>query len=127
MLDDIAAGKHDDELADIAQAIRDRYTEIGRAMAWRITINGDTWDEDTVTIGEVRFVERQTGLNWAVLAPLASADVATAFIIAHWHKAGGMDLKDAWDKAEALTAKDVMAAVSEYETAAGKDRPAPAT
>ena len=127
MLEDIEAGKHDDELAAIAQAIRDRYDEIGRSMAWRITINGDTWDEDTVTIGEIRMVERTTGLNWGELAPLVSADVATAFIIAHWHKVGGMDLKDAWDKAEALVTKDVIAAVTEYEKPAGKERPAPGT
>lgn len=127
MIDDIAAGKHDDDLIRIAEACRERAAELGRRVGWRITIDGDAWDEDTVTIGEVRLVERTTGINWSELAPLVSADVATQFIIAHWHKAAGMDLQTAWDKAERLGAKDVIAAVSEYEMAAGKDRPAPAT
>jgi hypothetical protein len=124
MIDDIAAGEHDDDLADIAAAVRDRANEIGRKFAWRITIDGDTWDEDTVTIGEVRHVERITGINWSDLAPLVSADVATQFIIAHWNQVDGMKLEKAWDKAQKLTAKDVIAAVSEYETA-GKGQPAP--
>jgi hypothetical protein len=109
-------------------ACRDRALHGQRELRWRISLNGDTWDEDTVTIGEIRMVERTTGTNWAELSPLVSADVATAFFIAHWHKVGGMELAEAWDKVEAINAKAVIDAVSEYEVeASGKDRAAPST
>lgn len=122
MIEDIQLGKYDGELIDIAQAVRDRYDEIGRQAKWRITIDGETWDQDTVTIGEVRLVEATTGVNWSQLSPLGSAATATAFIMAHWHKVNGVELHEAWDKADALSAVDVIAAVSEYESPAGKFR-----
>lgn len=122
----IEAGDYDGGLADIVAACRERAEEADRSLRWRITIDGETWDEDTITIGEMRFVERATDTNWALLTPLKSADVLTSFVIARWHKVGGMDLQAAWEKAEALNAKALVEAVSEYEVdGAGKDPAAP--
>ncbi len=123
----IEAGDYDDQLADIVTAIRERNSEAERELRWRITIDDETWDEDSVTAGEIRLVERTTGINWAALEPGMSADVTTMFIVAHWHKVGGLELKDAWDRAEALNAKKIAGCVSNYQAGPGKDQAASTT
>jgi hypothetical protein len=128
IVEDIASGHYDGDLAEIVMACRVRSVASDRSLRWRITLAGETWDEDTITIGEIRLVERTTGKNWAELTPLMSADVLTAFVIAHLHKVNRVDLKEAWDQAEALNAKDLLNAVSEYEVGEpGKDPAAPTT
>jgi hypothetical protein len=126
MIEDIEAGKHDGDLEAIVEACRERSKELDRRFGWRITLDGETWDEDSILLEEMEFVERVTGLDWPS-GPLVSAKVAKAFLLAHWHKALGVELDEAFDKIKGLGAKAMIAAVSEYETAAGKDQPAPAT
>ena len=114
VVDGIEAGDYDNDLADLVAAIRARARTAGQDLRWEITIDGETWNEDTISIGEIRLVERTTGINWRELEPGMSADVTTMFVVAHY-KAGGMDLKDAWERAEALNAKVIANAVSTYQ------------
>jgi len=124
ILDAIEAGDHDDELAAIVNACQQRAAVAGRSQFWRITIDGETWDEDTILLEEMEFVERLVGMDWPA-SPLVSAVVAKAFILAHWIKVNGMDLETAHAKVGALTAKQVIAAVSMYDAGpVGKDQAA---
>lgn len=126
---DIETGEYDGRLAEIIGAARQRITEAGNSVRWRITIGDETWTQDTVTMGEERLVEAHTGVNWDQLAPLRSAEVTTAYIAAHWHKIGGLSWKDALDKADQLSVKEAIGAVTEDEVpkADPKDQEPPTT
>jgi hypothetical protein len=124
VVDDILAGHYDGDLADFIAAARQRVTEGATSLRWRITFDGDTWDEDTITVGEMRFVEQFTGKTWRnIESPMSSAAVLAAFIVAHLHKVDKMPLAEAIDKVDALTAGAAVDLVSEYEvvTPAPKD------
>jgi hypothetical protein len=114
----IEVGDYDGRLADIVGACRERLSETGSSLRWQIAIGDETWTEDTVTLGEERWVESHTGINWTELVPLRSAEVATAYIAAHWHKIGGMSVVDSLAKADKLGVREVIAAVTEYEVPA---------
>jgi len=119
VIDGILAGDYDGDLVELIDAVRARAAAEASSLRWRITFDGDVWDEDTVTIGEMRFVEKFTGKSWANIgSPMSSASVLAAFIVAHLHKVKGMTLADAIDKVDALTAGDAIGLVSEYEVVA---------
>jgi hypothetical protein len=124
---DIEAGELDDGLAEIVVACRERAQEADRSLRWRITLDGDTWDEDTITIGEMRFVERHTGVNWSEVSPLLSADMIFGFVVAHYVERWKMEVRDAWDKAGELNAKALIEAVSEYQVDEPPKGPAAST
>ena len=112
----IEAGDYDDNLAEIVAACRERVFGAGRELRWRMTVEGETWDEDTITIGELRLVARTTGSpdDWPG-DPVSSPDLLTTYVIAHWHLIDGMDLAEAWDKAGRLNAKALVGAVQLYQ------------
>jgi hypothetical protein len=128
LIADIESGHYDEHIVDVVAAFRARAAAAGVGSRWQITIDGETWNEDTVTGGEIRLVAKTLGVDWPP-DPLDSADAIVLWVIAHWHKVGGMDLKDAWDKAEALNGKQLIAAVGEYQVTgtAPKDQPASTT
>jgi hypothetical protein len=128
LIADIESGHYDEHIIDVLAALRARAAAAGVGSRWRITIDGETWDEDTLTAGEIRMVAKTLGVDWPP-DPIDSADAIVLWVIAHYHKVLGMDLKEAWDRAEALNGKQLIAAVTEYQVAgtAPKDQPASMT
>jgi hypothetical protein len=49
-------------------------------MPWRLNIDGKTYDEDDLTLGECEWVEEATGQNWREISPLRTAKHARAIV-----------------------------------------------
>lgn len=129
IVDSITAGDHDGQLEAIVGAVVERAREGAVAFYWRLTVDDDTWDQESVTLGELKFAEqyakvtgpdgRTRRAQMAELDPRTTADHAVALIVAHLHKANGLPLPDALKKAEALTAAELAEVVGEYEVVRG--------
>lgn len=120
LLAEIVAGRYDGQLVAITEAIVARLQAGETSMLWRITLpDGDTWDAETATVGELRYAEGVTGLSYLDLNPGKSHTQFAALVAGHY-KAQGMDLKDALAKADAITQTDAVAAVELYEGTLGK-------
>lgn len=118
---EILAGRYDGHLVDVTEAIAARLRSGATSMLWRITLpDGETWDAETVTIGEIRYAESVTGKSYLELNPGKSMIEFVALVAGHY-KSQGMDTKDAVAKADALTQRDAVAAVELYEGHLGKD------
>lgn len=129
MAAEIMAGRHDGDLQAITDAIRHRVKDGATSFRWKITLGDDEWTEETLTLGEVGWVERITGKTWLdVGRPGETGAVTAAYVVAHYISVGGMEYDAAREKVAGLNAGDVALAVSEYEVPkpAPKD-PAPST
>lgn len=125
IIDQIAAGDHDGRLGDLVVAIVGRHRAGGVAFLWRITLDGDEWTEESVTLGELKFAEqhchvtnedgRYRRATRHEIDPRGTGEHALALIIAHLHKAQGQTLADATKRAEAVTAAELAEIVDEYE------------
>lgn len=125
----IEAGGFDGHLDRIASACVDRVRSGAVEMAWRLRFDGDEWDAETVTVGELKFAEAhctvsgvdERGRPWRrratfhELDPRGNAEHLVALLTAHLHKTRGLPVTEAVDRAEALTARDLADVVSEYE------------
>jgi hypothetical protein len=119
VISEIAKGTHDGQLMDIADAITDRLRTDTVSLLWRITLDGETWDAETVTLGELRFVETMTSKSYLELNPGASMAELTALIVAHY-VARGDDREVAFKKADSLTQQQALEAIELYEGTLGK-------
>ncbi|MFW6091951.1 MAG: hypothetical protein ACODAF_08705 [Actinomycetota bacterium] len=125
---EILAGRCDGHLGDIMDALQARITSgDGPKMYWRIRVGGDEWTEQSVTIGEVSLVERWCRVSWLHHNPVERADQLVAYITAHFHKAGGLDLDEAKRKAEAIPAFELAEAIGTYEADATPKDEGPST
>jgi len=116
VIDGILAGDYDGQHTALIDACRKRVASGETSMRWRIAYGDDVWDEDSVTVGEMRFVEQATGKKWNdIETPVASAANLAAFLVAHLHKVKGVALTDAIAQVDELTAKDAIDLASEYE------------
>jgi len=119
VVDGILAGDYDGQLADLIDAARQRVTSEATSLRWRITLGDDVWDEDTITVGEMRFVEQFTGKTWRdIPGPVASATTLAGFVVAHLHKVKKLELADAIARFDGMTAREAVDLVSEYEVVA---------
>jgi len=117
---EILAGRHDGRLVDIAQAIERRVTSDATGWLWRITLpDGEAWDSETVTVGELTFVEQTTGVSYLLIDPNKSMAQFRALVTAH-HVAAGLERDAAIAKASALTQSEAVKAVTHYEGTLGK-------
>lgn len=116
----IMIGRYDGGLVEIAKACAARRKETGSAWQWRITFDGDTWDQDTVTTGELAAAEEilGDGTSYMQLDPRLSMRHRIALLVAHLHKSKGVKLADAARRAEQLTHQEQDAMVDMYEVAA---------
>jgi len=116
VIDGILAGDYDGQHADLIDACRKRVASGATSMRWRLRFGDYVWDEDSVTVGEMRFVEQTTAKKWNdIETPVASASNLATFIVAHLHKIEGMTLADAIAQVDGLTAKEALDLASEYE------------
>lgn len=128
VIDDIASGHHDSDLGNILQAVFNRAVITETEFVWKITLNDDQWTRDTVTLAELAFAERTTGVSYVQLDPVRYADHLVALIIAHYRNVKGMTAQGAIKAASRFTSKDLADIVSVEESVpAPKDVPAPST
>lgn len=105
---EILAGRHDGRLVDLAEAIAQRIRSSSVRVCWRLRLDDDVWDEDTVTGGEIATVERMLSkrdqqFSYTQLDPKTLMGHRTALVVAHLHKVGGLQIDEAITRAEALT------------------------
>lgn len=115
LIADIALGRYDDDLLDIVDAIKPRFTDGALQVRWKLTHDDCEFTEDSVTIGEIKAVERFTGLSWFEINPRSSAEQMVALLAAHNAKVHGMTPDEALSKAEELPLADVAKMLSEYQ------------
>jgi hypothetical protein len=78
-------------------------------MAWKITMNGQDFNSDDMTLGELGDVEEATGKPWSLLNPWTDVATAKAFArIALSHQGLSGDELDG--AVESLTLRDVKSA-----------------
>jgi hypothetical protein len=121
-IDDIQEGVYDGQLGDVIQAVLDRIVETESTLNWRITLDGDTWDAETVSLTELGEAEKLAKTSYLNLDPTRQAGHLVALVVAHFIVFGGLKIQAAIEKASKYTAADLKDIVSLYETAAvGKD------
>lgn len=115
LLAEIGLGRFDQDLLAIVEAIKPRITEGAIQVRWKLTHDDCSFTEDSVTIGEIRTVEKFTGLSWFEINPRSSAEQMVALLAAHNAKAHGMAADEALAQAEGLSLADVAKMLSEYQ------------
>lgn len=119
VITEILAGRHDGKLKEIVEAITARVQTDETGFLWRITLDGETWDAETVTLGELRRAEPMAGKSYLMLDPLKFMRDFSALVVAHYmHK--GMTQDVAFEKADAIPRSVLASAVDFYEGTLGK-------
>ena len=121
-IDDIQEGVYDGQLGDVIAVVLDRLVETQATLSWRITLDGDTWDIESVTLRELAAAEDLSRTSYLTFDPLRQVSHLVALIVAHFMVADGLKSEAAIERAGKYTASDLKSIVSVYETAAvGKD------
>ena len=121
-IDDIKDGAYDGQLGDVIAAVLDRVIETESTLNWRITLDGDVWDAETVTLAELGYAEKLAGASFLSLDPTRQMSHLVALIVAHFKVVEGLKPDMAVEKAGKYTAADLKSIVSLYDTAAvGKE------
>ena len=121
-IDDIGAGVYDGQLGDVIAAVLERVVETKGELSWRITLDGDTWDAESVPFTELAYAEKLTGTSYLLLDPMRSMDHLVALMVAHFKVADGLKPEAAIEKAGKYTASDLKSILSLYEMGSvGKD------
>jgi hypothetical protein len=92
-----------------------RAADIETEFSWKITLDGDEWDRETVTLAELAYAEKLAGVPYVQLNPISSADHLSALIVAHHHRIRGMKVDQAIAATAKLTARDLSGIVSVCE------------
>ena len=130
---EILAGRHDGHLGELMEAVVEHMRATSIRMYWRFNLDGDVWDQDTVTTGELVFAEKLLStqrhqMSYIELDPLKFLDHRTALVIAHLHKVGGLDIDAARLRVEAITLAEQENLMDMYEVDdAPKDQAQPAS
>jgi hypothetical protein len=95
-IQEIAAGRCDDRLLDIATAIALRIRETGTTFAWRFSLDGVEVGEYDVTADEWEDIEALTGVPWGKTNP----DPASGGSIRHTKAVASVLLLSRSDAAE---------------------------
>jgi hypothetical protein len=115
LVESITDGDYDNDLETIFKAVFARAAEVDTEFAWKITLDGDEWDRETVTLAELAFAEKMTGVPYVQLNPVSSADHLSALIVAHNYRVKLLALDRAVAAAAKLTARDIADIVSVCE------------
>jgi hypothetical protein len=119
LCEELALGRHDDRLQDLAEAVGHRIVSRGAKLRWRITValpdvGTLVVDEDNVTLDEMETAERLAGCTWLTLDPRQSArkmrSVLTAAVM---HRCDRSEA-EAVEVLAGLGALEVVKALSEY-------------
>ena len=122
IIDGIGEGAYDGRLGDVVAAVFERIIETESMMTWRITLDGDTWDAETVTLAELGYAEKLASTSYLALDPTRQMGHLVAVIVAHFKVIDGLKPEAAIERAGKYTASDLKDIVSLYETGSvGKD------
>lgn len=123
----IAAGRHDDDLGDIATAVVARVKDTLQTFAWRFTLDEVSVNELEVTLDEWSEIQQATGVHFAALTPEVNVDHLRAVGRVLLHTRGGLDRAEAAARVGALTAPDIPTVVTRELTGAPFASATPAT
>lgn len=74
-------------------------------MAWTVTLNGQTFNTDDMTLGELGEAEKASGKPWSLLNPWTDVATAKEFCRIALERQGASE-----DALDSLTAKDIKQA-----------------
>lgn len=117
---EILAGRHDGHLSDLLEAAVQRLRNSTVRICWRLHLDGESWDEDTVTAGELACAERLLSkrdrpFSYTQIDPKASMEHRVTLVVAHLHKIQGLKVEDAIARAEAITLAEQEKLLELYE------------
>lgn len=115
-IEDINEGVYDGRLGDIVAAVLTRASDTLITLNWRITIDGDTWDAETVTLAELGYAEKLAGASYLAIDPTRNMRHLVALIVAHFKVVDGLKDEAAIEKAGKYTAADLKDIVTLYES-----------
>jgi hypothetical protein len=113
VLDDIKAGRLDESITGIIDAITDRVREGSVIMRWHVRLGDLDVTEDDLTIDEAYQIERESGGNWRDINPLQSAAHARALLVALFQSRRGLSYDEAVFEAGQLTVAATLAAINQ--------------
>ncbi len=127
---EILDGRHDGHLVDFMEASVARLRSSTVRVCWRLNLDDDVWDEDTVTAGELACAERilskeNRPFSYTQLDPKAQMQHRVALVIAHLHKVQGVGISDAIERAEAIPLAGQEKLLELYEVVDSPKEPAP--
>lgn len=112
---EVLAGRHDGQLVDIMEAIGQRVRTSDVRLCWRLRLDGEAWDEQTITSGELAFAEKLLKISYVGIEPKSRIEHRIALVIAHLHKVHGVEVEKAVERAEAMTLPDQEQMFEMYE------------
>ena len=100
----VEAGELDGHLDDIALAVVERARTGAVAFYWRLTVDGDEWTQESVTLGELKFAEQHAKVTdqngrtrratAAEIDPRSSAEHLVALLVARFFKVDELPLTE---------------------------------
>ncbi len=125
---DIIAGKADEDLANIVNAVQKRIQSASIRTVWRAQLDGFDVSEETLTLDEAYRIELATGVNWSDIEPLRSASDARGVLSVLLQTRNNLTSAEADDRVAQLTVIETVAALSrEVRTDAPLDTAASTT
>lgn len=124
IVDAIKGGDYDDDLGGLFDALFARAAETDTAFGWKLTLGGDEWTVETVTLQELAFAEKMCStrtqpVSYLDLDPIRQMDHLNALLVAHLHLVAKKQLPDVFAELGKLTLSDLQGIVSAYEVKAG--------
>lgn len=114
---EVLAGRHDGDLLTLVEAVKERLSKGASRVCWRLTYDDLEVTEESVTIGEIRLVEKSIGANWMSLDPASSAEHFAALLTVLLHTRLGLKSSEAQAKVEAIPMGDLLKHLTQYELA----------
>lgn len=112
VIQEILAGRADDQLDEIATAIAVRVKESMLTFSWRFRLDGVDVGELELTLGEWSEIQKATGIHLAAISPETNVDHLLAIGRCLLRTRGGLSAEDASARIEGLTAADVPTVVT---------------
>lgn len=107
VIQEIIAGRADDQLDDLAAAIAVRVKESMLTFSWRFKLDGVDVGELELTLGEWSEIQKAAGVHLAAIAPETNVDHLLAIGRCLLRTRGGLNAEEASARIEGLTAADV--------------------
>lgn len=119
---EILAGRYDGSLLVVVEAVQKRLTDGPGQTRWRVTYDDLVVTEESVTVGEIRKLEKLLGVGWMQIDPQTSGEHFAGLLTILLCSRKDMKPKDATDLVEAIPMGDLLSHLDQYElTPAPKD------
>lgn len=113
VLDDIKAGRLDESIEAIIDAITARVTGGAVVMRWHVRLGDLDATEEDLTIDEAYRIEQESGGNWNDIDPLRSAAHARALLMVLFQTRRGLPYDEAVFEAGQLTVAETLASIKQ--------------